>query len=132
VFHHVTSFIPPPFPLLVIVPALAMDLVRPRVQDWRGGGRAVVLGAAFLGTFAVVQWPFGDFLQSPAARNWVFGTHYFPFFVPLTDNWVRYVYTQVEDTGAEFWLRMALALAAAMLSARAGLSLGDWMGRVRR
>jgi hypothetical protein len=136
VFHHVTHFIPPPFPLLIVVPALAIDLLRPRLRNWTrswsGWSRAAAYGAAFLVTFVAAQWPFADFLQSPAARNWVFGTHYFPFFVPLDDNWVRYVYTPVENSAPEFWLTMALALAIAMLSARAGLSLGGWMRRVRR
>jgi len=45
---------------------------------------------------------------------------------------VRYVFTPVESSASEFWWRMALALAVAMLSARAGLSLGGWMRRVRR
>lgn len=132
VYHHVTCFIPPPFPLLVIVPALALDLVRPRLRNWSRWRRSAAFGAVFLGSFLAVQWPFANFLQSPAARNWVFGTQYFPFFVPLTDNWVRYVFTPVEASAVEFWFRMALALAVAMLSARAGLSLGGWMRRVRR
>jgi hypothetical protein len=124
VFHHVTHFIPPPFPLLIIVPALALDLLRRR--------GAAVLGAVYVGTFVAVQWPFANFLQSPAARNWVFGTQYFPFFVELDDNWVRYTFTPVESSATEFWLTMALAVVIAMLSARAGLAMGGWMRRLRR
>jgi hypothetical protein len=82
--------------------------------------------------FVAVQWPFAYFLQSPASRNWVFGTQYFPFFVPLTDEWVRNVFSQVENGPSEFWSRMGMALTVAILSVRAGLSLGDWMGRLRR
>ncbi|MGA2741268.1 MAG: hypothetical protein ABSG65_27990 [Bryobacteraceae bacterium] len=132
VYHHVTRFIPPPFPLLILAPAVALDLLRPRLRNWGGWRRSAVLGAVFLAVFAAAQWPFANFLQSPAARNWVFGTQYFPFFVPLDDEWVRYVFTQVEGSAAEFWFRMALALATAILSARAGLSLGAWMRCVRR
>ncbi len=132
VFHHVTRFIPPPFPLLIMVPAAALDLLRHRSQHWNRQQRAPAFGAAFLGTLVLAQWPFANFLQSPAARNWFFGTNYFPFFVPPTDNWVRYAFTQVESGRPEFWLRMALALGIAILSARAGLSLGGWMRRVRR
>jgi hypothetical protein len=132
VYHHVTTFIPPPFPLLIVVPALAIDWLRPRLPGWSRWPRSAAFGAVFLGTFVAAQWPFANFLQSPAARNWVFGTQYFPFFVPLTDNWVRFVFTQVENSASQFWLRMAIALAAAILSARAGLSLGGWMRRVRR
>jgi hypothetical protein len=132
VYHHVTRFIPPPFPLLVIVPALALDLLRPRLTNGSRWRRAVVFGVAYLVTFAAAQWPFANFLQSPAARNWVFGAHYFPFFVPLSDNWVRHLFTSVESSRSQFWARMALALTVAVLSARAGLSLGGWMRRVRR
>jgi hypothetical protein len=132
VYHHVTSFVPPPFPLLIIVPALAIDLLRPRLHGWSRWGRSAAFGTVFLATFVAVQWPFANFLQSPAARNWVFGTQYFPFFVPLDDTWVRYVFAQVESSASEFWWRMALTVAIAILSARAGLSLGGWMRRVRR
>jgi hypothetical protein len=132
VYQHVTSFIPPPFPLLIIVPAFALDLLRPRLRVVNSWGWSAACGAVFLGTFVAVQWPFAYFLQSPAARNWVFGTEYFPFFVPPTDEWVRHVFAQVEGSSSEFWWLMALALAIAMLSSRAGLGLGGWMRRVRR
>src|ERR1700691_216911 len=132
VYRHVTTFIPPPFPLLIVVPAVALDLLRPRLRNWGGWRRSAAFGAVFLGAFVAAQWPLANFLQSPAARNWVFGPQYFPFFFRLDDEWVRYVFTQVQSSAAEFWLRMALALAIAILSARAGLSLGRWMRRVRR
>jgi hypothetical protein len=117
---------------LLIVPAIALDLLRPKIGNWNRWLRSAAFGAVFLGLFIAVQWPFADFLQSPASRNWVFGTDYFPFFVPLDDEWVRHVYSQVESGAAEFWMRMGMALAIATLSARAGLSLGGWMQRVRR
>lgn len=132
VFQHVTTFIPPPFPLLIVVPALAIDVLRPRLRNWAAWRTSSAFGAVFLGTFVAAQWPFANFLQSPAARNWIFGTQYFPFFVPLDDTWVRYEFTQVESGPAQFWWLMALALAIAVLSSRAGLSLGGWMRRVRR
>jgi hypothetical protein len=132
VYSHVTHFVPPPFPLLIIAPAIALDLLRPKFQNWSRWRRSLAFGAVFLGVFLAVQWPFADFLQSPASRNWVFGTQYFPFFVPLTDEWVRNVFSQVESSALQFWSRMGLALTIAMLSARAGLSLGEWMGRIRR
>ena len=124
VFQHVTHFVPPPFPLLILVPALAIDLVRRR--------NAAILGALYLVTFIAVQWPFANFLNSPASRNWFFGTDYFPFFVPMDDTWVRHTFAPVESSASEFWWTMTLALSIAMLSARAGQSMGDWMRRVRR
>jgi len=132
VYQHVTSFIPPPFPLLIIVPALAIDWLRPRLQGWNRWSRSAAFGGVFLGTFVAVQWPFANFLQSPAARNWFFGAQYFPFFVPSTDEWVRHVFTRVESSSLAFWLVLALTLVVATSSSRAGLSLGGWMRRVRR
>jgi hypothetical protein len=34
----VTHFVPPPFPLLIIAPAIALDLLRPKIQTWSGSG----------------------------------------------------------------------------------------------
>lgn len=42
------------------------------------------------------------------------------------------MFTRVESSAFEFWFRMALTLAIAILSSRAGLSLGGWIRRVRR
>lgn len=105
-----------------MAPAVALDILRPAIKNWHRWRRAAVFGAVSLASFVAVEWPFANFLQSPAARNWVFGTQYFPFFVPLDDEWVRYVFTQVESSASEFWVCMALAIA--ILSSRAGLSLG--------
>jgi hypothetical protein len=69
VYSHVTHFVPPPFPLLIIAPAIALDLLRPKIQTWSRWRRSLVFGAVFLGVFLAVQWPFADFLQSPASRN---------------------------------------------------------------
>ena len=132
VYHHVTHFIPPPFPLLIILPAIALDLLRARMGGWNRLRRAALLGAVFVGVFVAVQWPFAYFLQSPASRNWFFGTHYFPFFVPLSTDWVRNVFSQVEHSAGEFWRGMAAAVLVAMVGTRLGIGLGGWMRRVRR
>ena len=119
-------------PLLLIVPAIALDLLRSKMDLWNSWRRSAVFGAVYLGSFIAVQWPFADFLMSPAARNWVFGTENYPFFIPLDDDWVRHIFSQVETTATEFWLKMGLALVIAILTSRAGLGLGNWMRKVRR
>jgi len=132
VYQHVTHLIPPPFPLLIIVPAVALDLLRPRLKAWNPVMRAAAFGAVFLTVFLAVQWPFADFLQSPASHNWIFGTQYFPYFLPPTDEWVRGVYSQIESSPAEFREWVVGALGMAMLSSGGGLLFGGWMRRVRR
>ena len=144
VYQPVTHFVPMDFPLLLVVPALALDVVMRRLgaavtpppgegqlRDW---GFAVVLSAVFIATFLVAQWPFADFLQSPLARNRVFATHLFAYMVPGNIPYSTWQYYPGQhDLGAAVWARgLAWALALGTLSARLGLAWGRWMARVRR
>src|ERR1700728_2711129 len=79
VYQKITHLVPTDFPLLLIVPAIVSDLVRRRVGGWSRWAQASVLGAAFLVSFFAVQWPFANFLMSPASRNWIFATGDFPY-----------------------------------------------------
>src|ERR1700732_3688601 len=88
VYQKVTHLVPPDFPLLLIVPAIVFDLLRRRTAGWNPWAPAGTLGAAFLASFFAVQWPFANFLMSPAARNWVFVANNYPYFVPSTSSWV--------------------------------------------
>jgi hypothetical protein len=72
ILNHITHFQSYEFPLLLIVPAVGMDWVNHRFagkSDWL---LAFLLGAVFVLLLLAVQWPFGDFLMSPLARNWFF------------------------------------------------------------
>jgi uncharacterized membrane protein len=72
IFNPVTHMVPPPFPLLLIFPALAMDLILRRAGERPvgGGGSGLLLGAIFLAVFIPVQWFFSKFILSPHANNW--------------------------------------------------------------
>ena len=89
-------------------------------------------GAVFLGVFAIVQWTFAEFLQSPAARNWVFGTQYIPYFIPSGSPYVRYLFVPLERSAADFWRRMGFALVAAVVMTRIGLAWGAGMRKLQR
>jgi hypothetical protein len=133
VYYQVTHMLPAQdFPLLILAGALAFDLVRRRAGSWSDGTLAAVGGVAFLAAFWAVQWPFADFLNSPASANWFFGTQYVPYFVPPDTDYARGVFTVVEATGTQFWIGMTVAFVGAVLSTRAGLAWGDWMRRLRR
>lgn len=132
VYHQITHLIPPDFPLLLIVGAIAFDLVRRRTETWSQRAQSVTLGAAFLVSFLAVQWPFADFLMSPASRNRIFATNQFAYMLPPTWAPVRNVFVVTDHTAAEFWGRMALALAVAVVMTRIGLGWGEWMRRVKR
>lgn len=132
VYQHVTHLVPPDFPMLLIVPAIVFDLLRRRTADWSRWKQAATLGAAFLGSFLAVQWPFANFLMSPASRNRIFETTNYPYFVPSTFAWVRNVFVHTEHTPGEFWMRLAVALGVAILMMRIGMAWGAWMRRIRR
>jgi hypothetical protein len=130
VYFPVHQFVPPEFPLLLIVPAAALDLLWGRTASWNKWLLALVSGAVFLAVFVAVQWPFANFLMLPAARNFFFGTKYFGYNYPPTSYYARYLF-YVEQPGV-FWKEMAIALGAAILTTRLGLGWGTWMQRIRR
>jgi hypothetical protein len=132
VYQHITHMVPMEFPLLVIVPAFLLDLIRPRVSTWGKWAQAAVLGAVFLAAFLAVQWPFADFLISPASANRFFGTKYFAYFASPNGFDVRHLFFPLERTAAQFWLIMAEALLLSILSARLGMAWGDWVRKIRR
>jgi hypothetical protein len=131
VYVKVRHFVPPNFPLLLIVPAVALDLLRSVSERWGVWRETLATGTLFLATFVLVQWPFADFLQSPLARNRIFGTIYFSYFAHPT--WLAHQYRYRATSGvAHFATVMALALAAALLASRLGLGVAGWMKRIKR
>jgi hypothetical protein len=130
VYYPVHQFVPPEFPLLLVVPAAALDLLWSRTGSWNKWLLAAVSGVVFLGVFLAVQWPFADFLMSPAARNFFFGAKYFGYNYPPTSFYMRYMfYPEQSDV---FRKEMLIALCAAILTTRLGLAWGTWMQRIRR
>lgn len=131
VFRNITQFIPPEFPVLLIVPALAIDLARRRLANRSSWLQAAVYGALFVALFLAVQWPFADFLMSPYARNAFVGAIYFDYSEPPTSPYVLHQFVTIE-TQAQFWRGIAIAFVVAILSTRIGLAWGAWMSRVKR
>jgi hypothetical protein len=101
IFNPVTHMVPLPFPLLLIFPAFAIDLILRNAGESYVGknanepsvisslspsdgervgvrgvlrriGLAVLLGALFFAILIAVQWYFSIFMLSPYARNWFF------------------------------------------------------------
>jgi hypothetical protein len=132
VYQNITHLVPPDFPLLLIVPALVFDVVRRHITDLNRWAQAAILGAASFGSFLAVQWPFANFLMSAAARNRFFAANNMPYFIPPNSHWARSLWYPTESTLLQFTVRMVLALLAAILMVRIGLSWGDWMRRIRR
>jgi hypothetical protein len=132
VYQHITHMVPMEFPLLIIVPAFLLDLVRPKIAAWGGWAQAAAFGALFLCVFAAVQWPFANFLVSPASANWVFGTKYLAYFSSPKGFDALHLFVPLARTARGFWLIMAEALGLAILSSRLGIAWGEWVRSVRR
>ena len=130
IFVPIDRFVPPDFPLLLVVPAMVIDLVMRRVAPgrWRDWGLAAALAVVFVATFLAVQWPFADFLVSPWARNDLFGSHRMDYSVSpqIQARWYQL------NPPDNLSIGLAIAVAVGFVSARLGLWWGNWMSRVRR
>lgn len=131
VYHNVTHLIPLRFPMLLIVPAIVCDLLLQRMNGKSSWLKSLAVGPAFVLSFMAVQWPFANFLISPAARNWIFGSAYFAYFDPATFLYDPYKFQPTESAGI-FITVMIIALAVSVLMTRLGLGWGEWMRGVRR
>jgi hypothetical protein len=134
IYHPRDHLLPPPFPPLLVAPALALDALL-RVFPKRAAGpwsQAIEAGVAFFVVLLAVQWPFARFLLSPSADHWFFagGGKQWPFFLRIVPGAETVFW---KTPGDELNLRSALlALALAVFAARLGLWLGAWMKRLQR
>lgn len=138
IYNPVDHMVPASFPLLLIVPGLAIDLIVRRYGNGSSFGRdwllALVVAAAFLALFLGTQWHFSKFMLGWAADNWIFtGNRFWPY------------YAQQGDWRFQFWdtrprlahdgltlMKIAWAFVLAVIASRAGLGIGNWLSKVRR
>lgn len=132
VYTNVSHMVPMGFPVLLIAPAFFLDLAMNRFVGRGKWFLSVVLGTVFVAALMAVQWPFGIFMISSAARNWLFGQIYFPYQMPPSMYQLAYQFQVFESTRSAFWLGLGIALVASIFSARVGLAFGDWLTRIRR
>ena len=128
IYVQMDRFLPPEPPLLLIVPAIAIDILMRRFgrgSDWK---LSAILGAVFLVVFIAVQWPFADFLMSPWTRNWIFRTDRMAYMIPPVIQ-ARWYELNPQDN---LIVGLPIALVIAFVSVRRGLSWGNWMARVQR
>src|SRR6266516_884748 len=116
-------------PLLLVVPAAAIDLLLRRAGRNRDWILSVAAGLAFLAVFSVVQWFFTEFLLTPHARNFFFGGDQWDYSSRL-GPW-RYEFWRIGSDPVTAG-GLAIAAALAIVSARLGLWWGNWMQRLQR
>lgn len=138
IYNPITHMVPLPFPLLMIVPALAIDLIMQRLKPQLEAGRAwwfewvAALGIAvvFVGVLVPVQWYFSEFLISPAAENWFFGGQRVWSYTANVGSWTREFWRLDRDPLT--WRAVGWAVLIAWVSVRIGLWRGEWMRQVKR
>ncbi|MBE9460399.1 hypothetical protein ACFP1I_03195 [Dyadobacter subterraneus] len=133
IVNHIDHYQGFKFPILLIVPAFLADILRNKfayLNDWI---LSLILGTAFLLTFFAAQWYAGSFLvESPYARNWFFGSHYWYF--GSNPNWeFRYKFADwALDTTSDLIKGLGIALVSSVISTRIGLKWGNWMNKIQR
>jgi hypothetical protein len=128
IYNPLDHFVPPPFPILLVIPAIWIDLVMRRgpVNEW---ARATLAGIGFLVVLLAVQWTVAWYLVSPASENILFGAQRWNYNSRL-GPW-RYQFWNVGPDPLTLG-GVVTAAAIAVASARVGLWWGAWMARVRR
>jgi hypothetical protein len=131
VYFPVTHMVPANFPVLLIVPAFALDLLWQRTKSWKARQVAIVSGIVFTAVLAAVEWPFANFLLSKASENRFFGTIYFGYYAQAT-NFVRMRRWYHPAGGMELLQGLAWATVFGMAGTWAGTQVGRWMKTVQR
>jgi hypothetical protein len=132
VYYQVTHLVPAQFPVLVIVPAFALDLLWQRtIGKWKLWQVAVVSGVVFVAVMVAVEWPFADFLMSPLARNAFFGADYFGYNTGA-NSYNRLHLFLAPDSGIVLWSGLVRAALYASLGTWLGMLFGNWMRKVQR
>jgi hypothetical protein len=139
IFNPITHMVDLPFPLLLIVPAFAMDLVLNRTRTTQGWWQritiALALGTVFLAIFLAVQWSFATFLISSHAENWFFMGDRIWGYSSTSGSWHHEFWKQnAKSSDADLFTFGALTYSwiFACASSWVGLFFGDWMRKVRR
>jgi hypothetical protein len=138
IYNPINHFVPLPFPLLLVVPAIAIDLVRQWVGQGRGWRRdwllVVLAGTAFLALFLVTQWIFSAILIGPIGQNWFFAADRHWGYQEHLGDW-RGKFWSETNPQRQPPLNLPGLLVALLLSiaaSRLGLWLGNGMAKVRR
>src|SRR5262249_6150108 len=98
IFQTITHMVPMDFPLVLVAPAIVMDLASQRSEGRNGWLMSLVYGLTFFTVFLIAQFLFAYFLMSRASMNWVFATGDFPYFLPSTASGVRRLFAPVDAT----------------------------------
>ena len=132
ILTHTTHFQPAMFPMLIIIPAIFMDIVmmKSKASEWV---KATFFSLIFVLLLVAIQYPFSGFLlQSPGSRNWFFGGNSWYFGSP-PDSPFRYKFSPGDlQPLASFAIGIVLAVLIGIVISRISLVWGNWMLKIQR
>jgi hypothetical protein len=128
IYNPVVTMVPPPFPILLVFPGIALDLLLRhlgRLNDWL---LAVAAGVLFVGVMIAVHWYWAELLVAPG-RSFFLGGDLWDYDARL-GPW-RYEFW-VNERGTVLLEGLGWASLFAAISARVGLWWGKGLARVQR
>ncbi len=138
VWNPRTYLWPPYFPVLLVVPAFGMDLVRRRLAGVNPWLLSLALSATFVALLCAVQWPMATFMVHGNSHNWLFHGNEWPYSTRPGPWQERFWSTERAPAGIDDvaflplvpWL--GLATVGGTIASRIGLAWGGWMSRIKR
>jgi hypothetical protein len=133
IYNPLTHMAPPPFPMLLVVPAFGIDLVMQAAGRkrgfWRDTGLALILTVLFFFLLLAVEWPFSSFLLTKAARNAFFAGNAMWGYPDRLGGWCTRFWDPDERLGIK---SSAVAILYGALMTRVALWFGNWLSEVKR
>ncbi|CAH0996434.1 hypothetical protein EMA8858_02566 [Emticicia aquatica] len=133
IHNKITTYQTLGFPLLLFIPAFAVDWLREKFSAMNDWILALILGFTYLFVLFVSHYPFGTFLhESPLARNWFWGSNSWSF--QNDADWeYRFKFSPRNDISLSAWAEgMGFAILFSVVSSRIGLAWGNWMKQLQR
>ncbi len=131
VYQAVTHMVPPKFPILLLVPAFALDILWQRRKPLQPVPGAILSGLAWLTLLVAAEWPFATFLMSPHAANRFFATRYLDFGTDSLNPDVLRIF-EAPQQGPHLYAGLLLAALAASLAIYIGRLAGHQMRQILR
>jgi hypothetical protein len=134
IYQPVTHMIALSFPLLIIVPAIGIDIVLQRF-DGRVDSPllAIAVGVVFVALFLAAEWPFATFLvTSPIARGAFFNAANFVYYESPSHTAAAHHFVRAAPGALPLSVSLLIAAGIASATSLVGLLRGEWMRKVRR
>ncbi|MEO8450612.1 MAG: hypothetical protein ABI647_12510 [Gemmatimonadota bacterium] len=142
IYNPVTHLVAPGFPIILVLPAIVIDVFAGRDRKWSDWAIAPAVGFSFVVLLVSIQWPLSTFLLTLDQPNYLFGVGSWDYSSRL-GPWTKMFFDVPGlhyaggamhgsiDVGAMV-KGMGLAMVVGAISARFGLWWGTWMRMVRR